>query len=88
MTRHFDHLDLSDDLLVITHFPTVYDELDEPIVLGPVESEPEWPSHLGLQPRWFLTESAWYLDQFLDSREFAEGCEATARGAYLDGIGA
>lgn len=88
MNQPRDHLELIDGIVFLAYFPTVYDDMDEPLSLGPVDDGPEWLASLGPEPKWFLTECGWLLDGWLDAQAFAEGCEATARNSYRYGIGA
>jgi hypothetical protein len=43
-----------------------------PHFLGLIDTDPAWPSRLGPEPSWYLTELAMLLDEWEDSTRFAQ----------------
>lgn len=57
-----------DGTLWITAFPGPYDDFP-PLKLGNAHDGVDWPEQLGEEPKWWITESAYMIDLWEDSRK-------------------
>jgi hypothetical protein len=43
---------------------------DDPVPIGPVDDDPDWPARLGPEPAWYAAEVAELLDRWRDGVAF------------------